>query len=190
MDRGLHYRLKKNIISINFKDSSRALVTLLFSQMKDGRTFIGLSTSHLTAEEYRLLNDVPGAIVDGVIKVNYLISPYVGYWSNTTNTYFDGEVINQEIQESLELLGFTRKFLRENEVPALDVLVSPADLHKIDDEEPEVYLGDTARLFDEGMDINNIEARAIEVVDYPYEPNTRPNVQLANYFLKDYNDII
>nr|WP_138756540.1 phage tail protein [Paenibacillus sinopodophylli] len=190
MDRGLQYRFQKNIINVNFKDSSRTLATRMFSQMKDGRTFIGLSASNLTTEERALLNAVPGAIVSGEIKVNYLISPYAAYWSNTTNTYFDNEIINQDIEDPLELLKATRKALRENEVPAIDVTISAADLHKIDDEEPEIYLGDTVAMFDAGMQINGITARAMEVVEYPYENNKHPDVKLANYFLRDYMDII
>ncbi|OMF37425.1 hypothetical protein BK133_05055 [Paenibacillus sp. FSL H8-0548] len=190
MDRGLQYRFQKNIINVNFKDSSRTLATRMFAQMKDGRTFIGLAASNLTVEEYALLNAVPGAIVDGEIRVNYLISPYVGYWSNSTNTYFDNETINQDIEDPIELLIATRKALRENEVPALDVTISAADLHKIDDEEPEIYLGDTVAMYDAGMQINGITARAMEVVEYPYEKNKHPDVKLANYFLRDYMDII
>lgn len=189
-DRGVQYRLKKNIINIDFKDSSRALVTRMFSQMKDGLTFIGLSASHLTSAEYALLNAVPGAIVGGIIKVNYLISSYAGYWSNTTNTYYDGEIINQDIEDQLELLEATRKALKENEVPALDISVNVADLSKIDAGEPKVFLGDTIAMFDEGMEINNISARVMAITEYPYEPNKHPNVTLANYYLRDYADII
>lgn len=190
MDRGLQYRFQKNIINVNFKDSSRTLATRMFAQMKDGRTFIGLAASNLTSEEFALLNAVPGAIVGGEIKVNYLISPYAGYWSNSTNAYFDNEIIKQDIEDPLELLKATRKVLKENEVPAIDVTTNAADLHKIDDEEPEIYLGDTVAMFDAGMQINGITARAMEVVEYPYELNKHPDVKLANYFLKDYMDII
>jgi phage minor structural protein len=190
MDRGYQARLKKNIININFKDSSRALVTRLFSQMKDGRTFIGLSSSNLTTEEYALLNAVPGAIVGGVIRVNYLISPYVGYWSNTTNTYFDGEIINQDIEDPLELLKATRLSLREQEVPAIDVDLNIADLHRIDDEEPEVHLGDTIRIFDSEMQINDISARVMDLKEPLFNPAKQPSFTLANYFLRDYDDII
>jgi phage minor structural protein len=189
-DRGLQYRYQKNIINVTFRDSSRALVTRMYSQMKDGRTFIGMAASNLTTEEYALLNAVPGAIVDGIIRVNYLISPYAGYWSNTTNTYFDGEVINQDIEDPLELLEYTRKMLRESEVPAIDVSINAADLNKIDDDEPQVHLGDTVTMFDSEMEINGITARAMEVVEYPFEKNKHPNVTLANFFLRDYDDII
>ncbi|KIL35179.1 hypothetical protein SD71_16280 [Cohnella kolymensis] len=190
MDRGFQARIRKNIINVNFKDSSRALVTRMFSQMKDGLTFIGLNASNLTQEEYDLLNAVPGAIVGGIIKVNYLISPYAGYWSNTTNSYYDGEIINQEIEDPLELLKSTRKALREQEVPAIEVPLNVADLHKIDREEPEIFLGDTIRMFDSEMQINDISARVMEIKEYPYDPGKQPDITLANYFLRDYDDII
>jgi phage minor structural protein len=190
MDRGFQARLKKNIINVNFRDSSRALVTRMYSQMKDGLTFVGLPASNLTTEEYNLLNAIPGAIVGGIIKANYLISPYAATWSNTTNTYYDGEFMDQNIEDPLELLNATRKSLREQELPAIDVPLNVADLHKIDREEPEIFLGDTIRIFDSGMQINDISARVMEITEYPFDPGKQPNVTLANYFLRDYQDII
>ncbi|MGG1637234.1 prophage endopeptidase tail family protein [Paenibacillus sp. NRS-1760] len=190
MNRGYQARLKKNIININFKDSASTLVTRLFSEMKDGRTFIGLPASNLTSEEYALLNAVPGAIVGGVIKVNYLISPYAAYWSNTTNTYFDGEYINQEIEDPIELLKAVRKSMREREVPAIDVPINVADLHRIDQEEPEVFLGDTIKTFDAEMQVNGIEARVIELKEPLFNPAKQPDMVLANYLLRDYEDIL
>ncbi|PWW06340.1 phage minor structural protein [Paenibacillus cellulosilyticus] len=189
-DRGLQYRYQKNIISNNFKDSSRALTTRLFAQMKDGRTFIGLAASNLTDEEYELLNAVPGAIVDGEIRVNYLISPYAEYWANNTNDYYDNEIIDQDIEDPLELLQLTRKSLREQEVPAIDISVSAAALHRIDEEEPEAYLGDTVTLIDEEMEIDHITARVMEVTDYLFDKDKHPDVSLANFYLRDYYDII
>lgn len=47
-DSGLQYRLKKNIVSSSFKDIGEKLVTRLYGQMKDGRTFIGMNASKLT----------------------------------------------------------------------------------------------------------------------------------------------
>jgi len=181
---------RKNLININFKDSSRALVTRMFSQMKDGRTFIGLPASHLTEEEYALLDAVPGAIVNGVIRVNYLISPHVGYWSNTTNTYYDGEVINQDIEDPLELLEFTRKSLRESEVPSIDIDLSLVDLHLHDYVEPEAFLGDTIKLHDAEMQIKGITARIMELREPLFDPSKQPDFTIANYFLTDYEDII
>lgn len=147
----LQFRLKKNIISDSFTDDVRTLTTRMFGQMKDGLTFIDLPASNLTTEEFNLLNAIPGAIVGGLIKVNYLISPNVASWANTTNTYFDNEIINQNIEDKLELLEATRKALRENEVPQLDISIKAADLHKIDNTEPEPNLGDYVMCIDTGM---------------------------------------
>ncbi|WP_138756537.1 prophage endopeptidase tail family protein [Paenibacillus sinopodophylli] len=190
MNRGYEARMRKNIININFKDSASTLVTRLFSEMKDGRTFIGMAASNLTSEEYALLNAVPGAIVGGVVMVNYLISPYVSYWSNTTNTYFDGEYINQEIEEPIELLQAVRKSLREREVPAIDVPVSLADLHRIDITEPEAFLGDTIKITDSEMQVNGITARVTELREPLFNPAKQPEMVLANYLLRDYDDIL
>ncbi|WP_197030042.1 phage tail protein, partial [Paenibacillus sp. 1-18] len=55
-DNGLQYRLKKNIVSSSFKDKGESLVTRMFAQMKDGRTFIGMDVSKLTDEERSLLS--------------------------------------------------------------------------------------------------------------------------------------
>lgn len=190
MNRGYEARIKKNIININFKDSSRALVTRMYSQMKDGRTFIGMSASNLTTTEYALLNAIPGAIVNGVIRVNYLISPYASYWSNTTNTYFDGEVINQDIEDPLELLKFTRKELLEYEVPAIDVNLNVADLHRIDSQEPEVFLGDAIKIHDPEMQVTGITARVMELKEPLFNPEKQPDFTLANFYLRDYDDIL
>lgn len=190
VDAGLQYRFKKNIISDTYEDDARALVTRMFSQMKDGLSFIGLLASHLTTEEYNLLNAIPGAIVGGEIKVNYLISPYWSYWSNSTNTYYDGEIIDQNIEDPLELLETTRKALREQEVPAIDVTVSAADLHKIDGTEPRPSLGDTAYLIDPDMELNNMTARVVELTEYPFAMDKHYDVNLANFMKRDYDDII
>ncbi|HIW31469.1 MAG TPA: phage tail protein [Candidatus Paenibacillus intestinavium] len=190
MNRGYEARIKKNLININFKDSSRALVTRMYSQMKDGRTFIGMAASNLTTTEYALLNAIPGAIVNGVIRVNYLISPYAAYWSNTTNTYFDGEVINQDIEDPLELLKYTRKELLEYEVPAIDISLNVADLHRIDYQEPEVFLGDTIKTSDREMQINGITARVMELKEPLFNPEKQPDFTLANFYLRDYDDIL
>ena len=184
------YRLKKNIISDSFTDDVRTLTTRMYSQMKDGLTFIDLPASNLTTEEYDLLNAIPGAIVGGLIKVNYLISPYWEQWSNDTNTYFDNELVNQNIEDPLELLEATRKALRENEVPQLDINIKAADLYKIDYEETEPHLGDNVKCIDPGMEMNSIDARIIALVEYPYDKNRHAEVNLANFMRRDYTDII
>ncbi|WP_391574785.1 prophage endopeptidase tail family protein [Cohnella sp.] len=190
MNRGYEARIKKNIMGITFKDASRALVTRMFSQMKDGRTFIGLPASNLTTGEYALLNAVPGAIVGGTIRVNYLISPNAAFWSNTTNTYYDGEIINQDIEDPLELLKATRQALQEQEVPAIDVDLSAADIHRIDPTEPIVDLGDTIKMTDGEMQINGITARVMELREPLFDPGKQPSFTLANFYLRDYNDIL
>ncbi|WP_127580809.1 phage tail protein [Paenibacillus koleovorans] len=190
IDRGLQYRYGKNTMGLTFGDDVGALVTRMFAQMKDGLTFIDLPASHLTSEEQDLLNTVPGAIAGGLIKVNYLISPYAASWSNSTNTYYDGEIIDQNIEDPLELLEATRKALRRAEVPQLDIHINPADLHKIDPEEPEPYLGDDVLCVDEGMEMLDIGARIVELVEYPFAMDKHASVNLANFLKRDYNDII
>jgi hypothetical protein len=186
----LQYRLKKNIISDSFTDDARALTTRMFAQMKDGLTFIDLAASNLTTEEYSLLNAVPGAIVGGLIKVNYLISPYAANWSNSTNTYYDNEIILQDIEDKLELLEATRKALRENEVPQLDINIKQADLHKVDYTAPIPNLGDYVQCVDPEMEMNNIGARIVELTEYPLDKSRHADVNLANFMKKDFTDII
>ncbi|MCL6456725.1 MAG: phage tail protein [Gorillibacterium sp.] len=189
-DAGYQYRIKKNIISTNFKDNVAGLVTRLFSQMKDGRTFIGLDASHLTEEEHSLLSSVPGAIVGGKIAINYLISPYAQFWSNTTNTYYDGEIMNQNIEDPLELLEATRKALLEKEIPAFEVSASAADIHKIDATEAKPDLGDTVHCYDPDMQLENMTARITELTEYPYARDKHSQATLSNVMMQDYDDII
>ncbi len=186
----LQYRLKKNIISDTFSDDVRVLVTRMYSQMKDGLTFIDLPASNLTTEEFDLLNAVPGAIVGGLIKVNYLISPYAASWANTTNTYYDGEFIDQNLEDPLELLEATRQALRKQEVPQLDITINPVDLHKINHEEPEPHLGDSVKCIDPGLEMNSIDARIADLTEYLFELDKHASVNLANFMKRDYEDII
>ncbi|MEX2461721.1 MAG: phage tail protein, partial [Paenibacillaceae bacterium] len=171
-------------------DSTQGLVTRMYGQMKDGLTFIGLAASNLTIQENTLLSAIPGAIVGGIIQVNYLISQYASYWSNTTNTYYDGEYIDQNIEDQLELLKATRKALAENEVPSIDVTVSEADLYKIDNTATKANMGDIVHLIDPLMELNNMTARVVEMTEYPYQLDKHSTVTLANYMLRDYKDII
>ncbi|MEC0241970.1 phage tail spike protein [Paenibacillus dokdonensis] len=187
---GLQYRLKKNIVSSSFKDDGASLVTRLFAQMKDGRTFIGLDASKLTEEERSLLSSAPGAIVNGKLAVNYLISPFAQYWSNTTNTYFDGEIIEQDIEDPLNLLEATRKALLKQEQPTLEVTISSADLFKIDNTEPRPYLGDTVTCIDPEMSLNKIKARITDLVEFPYALDKHSQPTISNVMIRDYDDII
>lgn len=189
-DNGLQYRLKKNIVSSSFKDKGESLVTRMFSQMKDGRTFIGMDASKLTDEERSLLSGVPGTIVNGKLAVNYLISPYAQYWTSDSVPFYDGEIIEQDIEEPEELLKATRKALREQENVTLEVTVSTADLFKIDNTEPEPHLGDTVMCIDPAMDMNKLKARITELTEYPYSRDKHSEPTISNVNLRDYADII
>lgn len=122
--------------------------------------------------------------------MNYLISPYAQYWSNTTNTYFDGEIIEQDIEEPLDLLKATRKALSEQEQPTLEVSISSADLFKIDNSEPRPHLGDTVTCIDPEMSLNKVKARITELVEFPYAMDKHSQPTISNVMLRDYNDII
>ncbi|WP_418026218.1 phage tail spike protein [Paenibacillus sp. JJ1722] len=189
-DNGLQYRLKKNIVSSSFKDKGESLVTRMFSQMKDGRTFIGMDASKLTDEERSLLSGVPGTIVNGKLAVNYLISPYAQYWASESVPFYDGEIIEQDIEEPEDLLKATRKALREQENVTLEVTVSTADLFKIDNTEPEPHLGDTVMCIDPAMDMNKLKARITELTEYPYSRDKHSEPTISNVNLRDYADII
>ncbi|WP_339292741.1 prophage endopeptidase tail family protein [Paenibacillus sp. FSL W8-0187] len=184
------YRTKKNIISDSFKDDSTNLVTRMYAHMKDGRTWVGMSADNLTAEERSLLQSVPGAIQNGKIMVNYLLSPYVNYWGSDSVPYFDGENIQQNIEDPVELLKSTREELRKKEMPELEITITAADLHKIDRDEHPQDLGDAASAYDPKMEMNRIAMRIVELVEYPYSNDQHSKVTLANFALKDDIDLI
>lgn len=196
-DNGLQYRIKKNIVSDRFKDDASSLTTRLFAQMKDGTTWIGQPATILTVEERALLEAVPGAIVGGILQVNYLISPYAATWGSASVPYFDNEIIEQDIDPSIdlnsavsELLRVARKTLREKEIPSFEISVDGADLFKIDREEPKPNLGDVAYGYDPDMEMKNLKARITELTEYPYTKEKHAQVTIANVLLRDYNDII
>ncbi|MFT9367026.1 phage tail protein [Paenibacillus polymyxa] len=189
-DSGLQYRLKKNIVSSSFKDKGESLVTRMFAQMKDGRTFIGMDASRLTDEERSLLSGVPGTIVNGKLAVNYLISPYAQYWASDSVPFYDGEIIEQDIEEPEDLLKATRKALAEQENVTLEVTVSTADLFKIDNTEPKPALGDNVMCIDPAMDMNKLKARITELTEYPYSRDKHSEPTISNVNLRDYADII
>lgn len=184
------YRTKKNIISDSFKDDGTGLVTRMYAQMKDGITFRGLPVSHLTSEELSLLQSIPGAIQDGKIAVNYLLSQYVNFWGSNSVPYFDGENVQQDIEDPVELLKSTREELRKKEMPELEVTVTAADLHKIDREEHPPDLGDAAAVYDPQLDMHRIAVRIVELIEYPYSIDQHTKVTLANFALKDDIDLI
>ncbi|WP_427050362.1 phage tail protein [Paenibacillus sp. TC-CSREp1] len=189
-DRGLQYRIRKNIVASTFNDDANTLVTRMFAQMKDGRTLIGQPASMLTADERALLNSVPGAIVGGNLAVNYLISPYAAYWATDVNAFYDGEIIEQNITSYTELLEAQRKALREQEVPALEITVSAADIHKLDSAEPAPGLGDTVKCVDPALGMDGITARITELIEYPYTNDKHSQVTITNVMLRDMTDII
>lgn len=189
-ENGLQYRLKKNIVSSSFKDIGEKIVTRLYGQMKDGRTFIGMDASKLTEEERNLLSQVPGAIVNGKLAVNYLISPYASYWSSDSTPFLDGELENQDIEEAEDLLEAMRVKLREQEQPELEVTISSADLFKIDKTEPKPGLGDTVMCIDPKMEMNKLKARITELIEYPYSMDKHSQPTISNVMPYDYEDII
>ncbi|GGH17403.1 phage tail spike protein [Paenibacillus segetis] len=189
-DNRFEFRTKKNIIKDSFKDDGTNLITRMYAQMKDGLTFRGLSIDHLTAEELSLLQSVPGAIQNGKIMVNYLISPYVNYWGSDSVPYFDGENVQQDIEDPVELLKSTRDKLRKKETPELEITIDSADLHKIDRDEHPPDLGDAAAAYDPKMDMHRIAVRIMELIEYPYSIDQHTKVTLANFALKDDIDTI
>ncbi|SLJ98075.1 MULTISPECIES: prophage endopeptidase tail family protein [unclassified Paenibacillus] len=189
-DEGKQYRIGKDIIQDQFKDEGSNLVTRMYSQMKDGRTFIGMSTTYLTAEELSLLQGVPGAIQNGKLAVNYLVSPYAQYWTNTTNVFYDGEMIDQDIEDPEKLLKATREELRKKEIPEIEISINAVDIHKIDRIESPPDMGDIVYAFDPEMEMPNIEMRVMEMTEYPFSMDKHTQVVLANFKVQDYDDII
>ncbi|QUL57579.1 phage tail protein [Paenibacillus tritici] len=189
-DEGMQYRIQKNIISDQFKDDASSLVTRLFAQMKDGRTWIGQPASILTNEERALLETVPGAIVNGILQVNYLISSYAATWASNSVPFFDGEIIEQNIESVSDLLEAARKTLREKEIPSFEVTADSADLYKIRSNAVKPDLGDTAYCYDPDIGLNNLKARIMELTEYPFTREKHAQAVLSNVEIKDMDDII
>jgi len=159
--------------------------------MKDSRTWIGQPASILTAEEQaRLLAADSNAITDGVIRVNYLVSQYAGAWASDSVPFYDDLLTEQDVTDPLKLLEAARIRLAERDVPALEVSVSAADLHKLDSTEPQPGLGDTVTLVDPDMDLTHITARITELTEYPYAKDKHTQVTVANVMRRDYAQII
>ncbi|WP_340398122.1 prophage endopeptidase tail family protein [Paenibacillus sp. FSL E2-0202] len=189
-DDSFEYRIRKNIISDSFKDDNSNLTTRMLSQMKDGRTFIGLSADFLTTEELSLLQSVPGAIVDNKLAVNYLISPYAQYWANNVNTFYDGEMIDQNIEDPEELLIATREALRKKEMPEFEIGVSAADIYKIDSDEEQPRLGDTVYAYDPDMELQRVSCRVMELTEYPFSMDKHSQATLSNYQMRDDTQVL
>ncbi|GAA0840450.1 hypothetical protein GCM10008915_35940 [Bifidobacterium pullorum subsp. gallinarum] len=189
-DYGHQYRVGKNVISESFTDDGSALTTRLYAQMKDGRTWIGQPASILTTDERVRLQAIPGAIVNGVLQSNYLVSQYAAAWSTPDIAYYDNEIIEQNITNVTELLEKARKELADSEVPALSINVNAADVFKLDDTETRPNLGDTVYCVDPEMELPNITARIMEITEYPYDIDKHTQVTVANVMTRDYSDII
>ncbi|AIQ13625.1 phage tail protein [Paenibacillus durus] len=186
----LQYRVGKNIVSSTLTDSGESLCTRLFAEMKDSRTWIGQPASILTAEERARLEAIPGAIVNGVLQVNYLVSPYASVWTSDSVPFYDDVLSEQDVTDPLKLLEAARKRLAERDVPALEVSVSAADLFKLDKTEPAPGLGDTVTLIDPDMELSGITARITELTEYPYARDQHSQVTVANVMRRDYAQII
>lgn len=187
---GLQYRVGKNIISDSYSDDGSSLCTRLFAEMKDSRTWIGQPASILTAEEQARLSGIPGAIVNGVLQVNYLISPYAPLWGSDSLPYYDDVLQEQDITDPLKLVEAARKRLSERDVPALEANVSAADLFKLDKSELRPGLGDTVTLVDPDLELSGISARITDLTEYPYATNQHSEVTVANVLRRDYTQII
>jgi phosphohistidine swiveling domain-containing protein len=189
-DDGFEYRIRKNIISDRFKDDNSNLTTRMFSQMKDSRTFIGLSADFLTTVERSLLQSVPGAIVDNKLAVNYLISPYAQYWTNNVNIFYDGELIDQNIEDPEELLIATREVLRKKEMPEFEIGVSAADIYKIYPDEQQPRLGDTVYAYDPDIELQRVSCRVMELTEYPFSMDKHSQATLSNYQMRDDTQVL
>lgn len=187
----LQYRVGKNIVSAAFTDDGSSLCTRLYAEMKDSRTWIGQPASILTADEQaRLLAADPNAITGGIIRVNYLVSQYASLWASDSVPYYDDLLTEQDVSDPLKLLEAARLRLAEREVPALEVSVSAADLHKLDASQPYPGLGDTVTLVDPDLELTHITARITELTEYPFARDKHAEVTVANVMRRDYAQII
>lgn len=186
------YRVQvaRNLISVSFADSSESLCTRLFAEMKDTRTWIGQPASILTIEERARLEAIPGAITDGILRVNYLVSQYAALWASESVPYYDDLLTEQDVVDPLKLLEATRLRLAEREIPALEVSVSAADLFKLDKREARPGLGDTVTLVDPELGLDGITARITEMTEYPYAPDQHTQLTVANVMTRDFTKIL
>lgn len=186
------YRIQvtRNLIAASFTDSATSLCTRLYAEMKDSRTWIGQTASILTAEEQARLNTIPGAITDGILRVNYLVSPYADAWASDSVPFYDDLLTEQDVTDPLKLVAAARLRLAEREVPALEVSVSAADLFKIDKQEARPGLGDTVTLVDPALGLTGITARITEMTEYPYAPDKHTQLTVANVMKRDYTQIL
>lgn len=188
-DNGYQYRIKKDIVNDQFKDEASNLVTRLYVTMKDGRTWIGQPASILTDEERARLEAVPGAIVNGVLRSNFLISQYAGTWASQDVPFYDGEYSNQDIEDPIELLKDAREQLSKKEIPDFEVSVDTADLYKLDGTIPPADLGDIVYVHDPDMSLKNFRARVTELTEYPLAMDKHSKATIANHLRPDMDDI-
>ncbi|OMD07177.1 phage tail protein [Paenibacillus odorifer] len=186
------YRIQvtRNLIAASFTDSASSLCTRLYAEMKDSRTWIGQPASILTADEQARLSVIPGAITDGILRVNYLVSPYADAWASDSVPFYDDLLTEQDVTDPLKLVAAARLRLAEREVPALEVSVSAADLFKIDKQEARPGLGDTVTLVDPALGLTGITARITEMTEYPYAPDKHTQLTVANVMKRDYTQIL
>lgn len=130
------------------------------------------------------------AIVNGILQVNYLISPYAASWGSNSVPFFDGEIIEQDIESVSDLLEAGRKTLREKEIPSFEVTADSADLYKIRSNAVKPNLGDTAYCYDPDIELINLKARIMELTEYPYTIEKHAQAVLSNVEVKDMDDII
>lgn len=189
-DNGFQYRLGRNIVASTFKDDSASLCTRLYATMKDDRTWIGQPASILTTDERARLERIPGAIVNGLLAVNYLISPYAALWANDTVDFYDDEIQEQSVTDPQKLLESARKALVDREMPLLETTINAADLWKLDKAEPKPGLGDIVTLHDPGIELVRIQARISELTEYPYARDQHAQVTVTNVMRRDFTQII
>ncbi|WP_440961278.1 phage tail protein [Paenibacillus nitricinens] len=183
-------QLTRNLISASLADDVNSLCTRLYCEMKDSRTWVGQSADILTADERARLSAIPGAITDGILRVNYLVSQYAALWASDSVPYYDDVITEQDVTDPLKLLAAARLRLAEREVPSLEVSVSAADLFKLDKNEARPELGDTVTLVDPELGLDGITARITEMVEYPYAADKHTQLTVANVMKRDFTQIL
>lgn len=185
------FRLAKNIVAATLSDDGASLCTRLFAEMKDSRTWVGQPASILTADERARLRAIPGAIVDGKLAVNYLLSPYADLWASDSVPYYDALLTEQNITDPLKLLEAARKRLSERDIPLFEISVSTADIHKMPFSlETPPGLGDAALFLDEDLGLTGLTGRITELTEYPYALDRHTQLTVANVMTRDYTQIM
>lgn len=185
------FRLGKNIVAATLSDDGASLCTRLYAEMKDSRTWVGQPASILTAEERARLAAIPGAIVDGKLAVNYLVSPYADLWASDSVPYYDALLTEQNLTDPLKLLDAARKRLAERDIPLFEISVSAADIHKLPySVETPPGLGDAATFLDDELGLTGLTGRITELTEYPYALDRHSQLTVANVMTRDYTQII